>query len=88
MMDRYGHRSAGAAKAVPLSHAEVGQQAVLTSVNGGRGMLLRLAEMGIRPGIRFEVLSKGRPGPFIILANGMRLVLGQGMVQRIFVRIV
>jgi len=71
---------------VPLSQIEMGQEVILASVEGGRGLLLRLAEMGIRPGIHFEVLSKGRPGPFIILANGMRLVLGQGMVRRMFVR--
>ena len=71
---------------MPLSQAEAGQEAILSSVEGGRGMLLRLAEMGIRPGVHFKVLSKGSPGPFIILTNGARLVLGQGMVGRMFVR--
>ena len=32
------------------------------------------------------VLGKGRPGPFIITVKDTRLVLGQGMVHRIFVR--
>jgi len=80
-----GHgRPAG--RQMPLAMAALSQEVVLTAVEGGRGLLHRLAEMGIRPGARFTVLSKGRPGPFIIDMRGSRLVLGQGMVRRMFVR--
>ena len=71
---------------MPLAAAVVGQRVILSSVTGGRHLLLRLAEMGLRPGARFEVLSKGSPGPFIVLMNDSRLVLGQGMVGRMMVR--
>jgi len=73
--------------AIPLSDADIGQEVVLSRVDGGRGLLHRLAEMGIRPGARFRVLSKGRPGPFIITMRHTRLVLGQGLVHRMIVRI-
>ena len=53
---------------------------------GDDAAVLRLAEMGIIPGARFRVMSKGRPGPFIIMLKQTRMVLGQGMVHRMFVR--
>jgi Fe2+ transport system protein FeoA len=73
---------------VPLSMVHAGGQVVLCRVDGGHGLLLRLAEMGIRPGARFVVLSKGRPGPYIISFGQARLVIGRGMVHRMFVRLV
>jgi len=73
---------------VPLTMVDAGQDAIVARLTGGRGLLLRLAEMGIRPGVRFHVLSRGRPGPFIILVRDARLVIGRGMVSRMFVRIV
>lgn len=72
--------------AVPLATARIGEQFVLVGVNGGRGLLHRLAELGIRPGARFSVLNKGRSGPFIISMRHIRLILGQGLVHRMMVR--
>jgi ferrous iron transport protein A len=80
--------TAAESQAVPLTKVEAGRHVVLCRVEGGRGLLLRLAEMGIRPGARFAVLSKGRPGPYIISFGTTRLVIGRGMVGRMFVRIV
>lgn len=77
----------GLPAATPLSEVSAGQEAMLTSVDGGHRLLHRLAEMGLRPGARFRVLSKGSPGPFIIMVMGTRMVLGQGMADRIFVRV-
>ena len=72
--------------AMPLAAASPGDEVKLVSVEGGHRLLYRLAEMGIRPGVRFRVLSRGRPGPFIIMVGQVRLVLGQGMVHRILVK--
>lgn len=71
---------------MPLALAVVGQEVVLASVAGGRGLVHRLAEMGLGPGARFRVLARGRPGPFIIGLGAGRLILGRGMVHRIRVR--
>jgi len=79
--------AADAAPVVPLAKVGPGQEAILSRVDGGRGLLLRLTEMGIRPGVRFRVLNRGRPGPFIVLLGATRLVIGQGMVHRMFVRV-
>ncbi len=75
-----------AGPAMPLMMVSAGDEVVLARVTGGKPLLLRLAEMGLRPGARFSVVSKGSPGPFIIIVMGTRLVVGQGMAHRMFVR--
>jgi len=71
---------------MPLALARPGETVELVDVRGGRGLQRRLAEIGLRPGSRFWVESSSRPGPFIISVKGARLILGQGMVRRVFVR--
>lgn len=71
---------------MPLAMARRGETVELVDVRGGRGLQHRLAEMGLGPGSRFAVDTPGRPGPFVIRVKGSRLVLGHGMVTRIFVR--
>ena len=58
----------------------------MTRIRGGRGMLHRLAEMGLSRGSRFRVLSKGFAGPLIVVVKGARFVIGKGMANRIVVR--
>ena len=77
-------RSPGSAR-MPLMMAAEGQEVTLAEARGGRGFLLRLAEMGLTPGARFRILKKGRPGPYIVDVKGSRLVLGRGMIHRISV---
>ncbi len=72
--------------AMPLTLASPGQEVVFVSVQGGRGIQHRLAEMGLIPGARFRVLSRFQPGPLIISLKDCRLVLGGGMVGRVLVR--
>jgi ferrous iron transport protein A len=80
-------RSADASQsAMPLMLTSAGDEVILAKVNGGRRLLHRLAEMGLRPGVRFRVLSKGSPGPCIVTVMGARMVIGQGMAHRMFVR--
>ena len=71
---------------MPLAIASIGQEVEFVAVQGGRRLQLRLAEVGFRPGVRFRVLARGRPGPFIICLNDTRMMLGHGMVPRILVR--
>lgn len=71
---------------LPLANALVGQTVIFAGVNGGGERLLhRLAEMGLTGGVKMLVVNRG-PGPFIIEVRHCRLVLGQGMVERISVR--
>ena len=71
---------------MPLAMALVGQTVSFAGVRGGgRGLRRRLAEMGLVPGEKMEVLNRGR-GPFIVSVKGTRLLLGRGMADRVLVR--
>ncbi len=71
--------------ALPLTMVSEGQEIILRRIDGGRKFAHRMAEMGLTPGVKFRVLRCSRPGPFIITVKDHRLVLGRGMVHRIFV---
>ena len=71
--------------AMPLAMASIGQEVILAEVHGGRQFLHRLAEMGLTPGTKFRIMNKGMPGPYIINVKDGRLVLGRGMIHRVFV---
>ncbi len=71
---------------MPLAMSLVGQSVSFVGLQGGgRGLSRRLAEMGLVPGERMEVLNRG-PGPFIVAVKGTRLLLGRGMADRVLVR--
>jgi len=70
---------------MPLTMALVGQKVAFVRAEGGYGLMHRLAELGLTPGQKLEILKRG-PGPFIVSVRGTRLVLGRGMVARILVR--
>jgi len=41
--------------------------------------------MGLTPGVQFRLVTRGRCGPMIVCLKGARLMLGSGMIHRIFV---
>ncbi len=51
--------------------------------NGG-SLCHRLAELGLTPGVEFEVLQRGG-GPMIVAVRGSRLALGHGTAKRMIV---
>ena len=77
---------AGSQPVMPLALARPGETVELVDVRGGLGLQRRLADIGLGPGSRFQVVTSGRPGPFVISVKGSRLVLGYGMVGRMLVR--
>ena len=70
---------------MPLSMACSGEMVRLVDIKSGRGLIRRLSDMGLTPGVNFKVINSQRPGPVIIDVRGSRLVLGHGMVHKIFV---
>jgi DtxR family Mn-dependent transcriptional regulator len=66
-----------------LSKMKEGDCGIVRKVVGGRGMIHRLAEMGICPGTAIR-LVRGR-GPSIVECGGHRLIVGRGMVNDILV---
>lgn len=69
---------------MPLSMVRPGQRVTIREIKGGRGLIGRLANMGIYPGVEIEVVSNF-PGPLILNRAGVRLGLGHGMAHRILV---
>lgn len=70
---------------VPLAMMRQGERARVLSISGGKGLVRRLTEMGLYPGVEIEIISGRQTGPIIIGLQGMRLGIGFGMAKRIFV---
>ena len=70
---------------MPLSMVQPGQKVRLVTVEAGRGLKARLAEMGLVPGVELEVINHNSAGPFIVLVKQSRIILGRGMAHRIVV---
>jgi ferrous iron transport protein A len=62
-----------------------GEEVTLVSVNAGRGLQRRLADMGLYPGVSLRVIQT-HPGPIIVQVGNSRFGLGYGMAQKIMVR--
>jgi len=53
---------------------------------GGFGLVRRLAEMGLTPGVEVKLLRKGPfRGPLQIEVRGVALALGYGVASKVFV---
>jgi len=72
---------------VALTSLRDGEIGVVTYTVGGFGLVRRLAEMGLTPGVEVKILRKGPfHGPFEIEVRGVALALGYGVASRVFVR--
>jgi len=71
---------------ISLSNMRDGQQAVVSAVEGGRGLEEKLTAMGIRPGKRItRFCSMYLHGPITIRVDNVQLSLGRGIADKIFV---
>ena len=61
-----------------------GQLVRLTKIMAGRKLTHRLTELGLTPGVHFEVLHD-HGGPLLLAVRDSRLALGHGMASKIFV---
>lgn len=61
-----------------------GQLVQLTKIMAGRKLTHRLTELGLTPGVHFEVLHD-HGGPLLLAVRDSRLALGRGMASKIFV---
>ncbi len=70
----------------PLNKTLMGEKVEIVEIRGGRGLVTKLLNMGFYPGVMVEVVSNCGYGPLIVAKDGMRLGLGFGMAQKIFVK--
>ncbi len=70
---------------IPLIFQPEGSSGIIIHVKGGRGLVRRLAELGLTQGTRIKVLKETGYGPMLIEVRGSRLAIGRGVAAKIFV---
>ena len=71
-----------------LNELGSGEGGTITRINGGVGMVNRLAAMDIRPGSIITKLNSGlMNGPVTIEVNRTQIAIGFGMATRILVEV-
>jgi len=74
---------------VPLTEMQTGQSGIVIQIQGGRGLVNRLAALDIRPGKRItKISSMLMRGPVTIEVDRARLAIGFGMAKRVIVELV
>jgi len=77
-------RDDGAVSLISLSEGEKG---VIVNACGGFGLVRRLAEMGLTPGVEVKLLRKCPfHGPVEVQVRGVALALGFGVASKVFVK--
>jgi ferrous iron transport protein A len=72
--------------AVPLSALRTGEQGAVVQLQGGHGLLSRMASLGFTPGTEITVLQNFGRGPLIVRVREARVALGRGEAAKIHVR--
>ncbi len=73
---------------VSLNDMKTGQKGVVNTIQGGMGLLSRLGNLGVRPGVGItKVSSQFMRGPVTIKVGNTQIALGFGMATRIMVKI-
>ena len=71
-----------------LEDLKPGEGGRIAQIDGGQGMVGRLAALGIRPGRRVTKLSSGfMRGPVTIEVDRAQMAIGFGMAKRIRVEV-
>ena len=70
---------------LPLTQIKTGQTVRVATIKAGRGLVGRLASMGVTSNARIKVIRNGYPGPFVVEVRETRVVLGKGMADKIMV---
>ena len=71
-----------------LNDLRSGEDGKITQINGGVGMVNRLAALGVRPGTRITKLNSGlMQGPVTVEVNRTQIAIGFGMAARILVEV-
>jgi len=65
--------------------AKPGNKVVLKEITWGQKLRKKLQDMGLTPGVRFDIVSATSNGPVIIDIRGTRLALGHGILSKIMV---
>lgn len=87
LRDKEKQNSQNNEQIVSLTSLQEGAKGVIAHAVGGFGLIRRLAEMGLTPGVEVK-LTKKCPfhGPVEVEVRGVALALGYGVASKIFVK--
>ena len=68
-----------------LTQARTNVNLIFTHLEGGRGAMQRLTDMGLLPGERLMVLHNTGFGPVTVLIKGAKVALGHGLASKVIV---
>lgn len=72
---------------ISLTSLREGERGTIAYAFGGFGLVRRLADMGLTPGVEVKLLRKGPfSGPVQIEVRGVALALGYGVASKVFVK--
>ena len=71
---------------VSLSKAKQGEKLIVKGFEAGKNMQLRISSMGLKIGDPIEIVSVGFGGQMVIANQENRLVLGNGVAEKIWVQ--
>lgn len=73
---------------VPLANMRTGQSGIVSKIEGGRGMVMRLEALGIRPGVTVtKVSAQIMRGPVVVRVGNTQVAIGFGMARRIILKL-
>lgn len=70
---------------MPLSSLEMGESGTVVQLEGGAGLVGRLAALGFTPGTTVQVVRNSRHGPLIVSVLDTHIALGRGQASRVYV---
>lgn len=70
----------------PLHLLPSAQSSVIVALQGGRGLVSRLAALGFVPGAAIEMVQNYGGGPLIVRVHGAQVALGRGEAARVLIQ--
>ena len=75
-------------KKTTLANMLSGQSGIIVQIEGGRGLLSRLGNLGIRPGKRItKISSMLMRGPVTVQVDRTQVAIGFGMANKIIIEL-
>lgn len=73
---------------MPLINLNEGESGIIVEILSGRGLRMRLTEMGFDKGSTLKVIRKSGYGPMIVEVKGCcRMALGRGEAAKIIIEV-
>lgn len=71
---------------ISLDRLSAGEIGAIQYLDGGRGLISRLAALGFTPGAKVTIVQNFGRGPVIVEVRHARIALGRGEAQKVMVK--